>query len=165
MSYRILGLDPGTATTGFACIDTHHHTIEVIDIGYISTQKHLTLAERLHELANDIENIINTVVPDAVSIEKIFFAKNVKTGISVAHARGVLLYCSQKSSIEVFEYSPNEIKTVITGDGHADKLQIQKMVKLWCGLATLPKTDDAADALATALCHAIKKETAIPTKL
>lgn len=155
---RILGLDPGTATTGFACIDVENSHIKLVDVGCIKTSSKLALADRLFELAEDLNKLLKKWRPDTLAIEKIFFAKNVKTGITVAHARGAIVYLAQKHNLEICEYSPTEIKIAVTGDGHADKLQIQKMVMMICNLDRLPKSDDAADALAIALCHSASRK-------
>lgn len=151
---RILGIDPGTATTGFGVIDVQNDMLTLIDFGCIKTEKKLPDAERLNLIAKDIYTLLCEYNPEACSIEKIYFAKNVKTALSVAQARGVIMQQIKARDIAIHEYSPSEIKIALTGDGNADKLQVQKMIKMILNLATTPKPDDAADALATAICHA-----------
>lgn len=150
---RIMGLDPGTTIIGFACIEIHLSTITLVEYGCICTESKTALSTKLGHLGEEFEKLIKRLHPDEIAIENIYFAQNVKTGIAVAHARGVLMYIGGKNKLDIFEYSPNEVKMAITGDGHANKSQIQKMVQLICNLESLPRQDDAADALAIALCH------------
>lgn len=153
---RILGIDPGTATTGFGLLEVQQNEIRLIDFGCIKTSRHLEAADRLHQIAQDIEKIIQEGKPHVCVVEKIFFSKNVKTAIKVAEARGVILQHARKCHLEVCEYTPTEIKTSVTGDGTADKIQMQKMVQLILKLDSLPKPDDAADAIAAALCYGVR---------
>ncbi len=158
---RILGIDPGTATTGFACIEHSRDQINIIAIGCIETAAGHALAERLHQIATDFEKLIKQTKPDQLAIEKVFFTKNVKTAIAVSHARGVFLSLAEKNGLKTREYTPSQIKLALTGDGAADKLQIQKMLQLICNLNQPPEPDDAADALALAICHSYNLNSAL----
>ncbi len=151
----ILGFDPGLATLGYGVIKTDKSgRAEMLDYGIISTPKDVKFPDRLIMLERGIEQVIDTFKPDEIAIEELFFAKNVKTGINVAHARGVLLLTAKKKCSKIFEYTPLQIKQALTGYGRAEKNQIQQMVKTFLRLKTIPKPDDAADALAVALTHA-----------
>lgn len=151
----ILGLDPGLATLGYGVIKKEKNQKPMmIDYGIVSTPKEENLAVRLCLLEKGIKQIIDKFKPDEIAVEELFFAKNVKTGIAVAHARGVILLTANKECGKLFEYTPLQIKQALTGYGRADKNQIQQMVKTLLGLKGIPKPDDAADALAVALTHA-----------
>lgn len=150
----ILGFDPGLATLGYGVISKDGKDVKVIDYGIVQTPKGESLSVRLCMLEEGINQIIDTYKPDEIAMEELFFAKNVKTAINVAHARGVLLLTCNKKCGRIFEYTPLQIKQSLTGYGRADKPQIQKMVKMLLGLKAVPKPDDAADALAVALTHA-----------
>ncbi len=151
----ILGFDPGLATLGYGAINKlDNGKIEVLDYGIVQTPKGENLSVRLCMLESAIKTIIDKFKPDEIAMEELFFAKNVKTAISVAHARGVLLLTCNKECGRIFEYTPLQIKQALTGYGRADKPQIQKMVQMLLGLKSIPKPDDAADALAVALTHA-----------
>ena len=151
----ILGFDPGLATLGYGVIRKEQmRGAEVLDYGVICTPKDENLAVRLCMLEQGIKQVIAKFRPDEIAVEELFFAKNVKTGIAVAHARGVLLLTANKECGMLYEYTPLQIKQALTGYGRADKNQIQQMVKTFLGLKAVPKPDDAADALAVALCHA-----------
>lgn len=151
----ILGLDPGLATLGYGVIRKEDRKkAEMLDYGIISTPKNENLAVRLCMLEKGIKQIIHKFKPDEIAVEELFFAKNVKTGIAVAHARGVILLTANKECGRLYEYTPLQIKQALTGYGRADKNQIQQMVKTLLGLKGIPKPDDAADALAVALTHA-----------
>ncbi|MBI2463852.1 crossover junction endodeoxyribonuclease RuvC [Candidatus Peregrinibacteria bacterium] len=151
---RILGIDPGTGTTGFGIIDVTGINLQLLDFGCIKTSQLLSAADRLHQIAEDFKSIMQQWNPQTCAIEKIFFAKNIKTAIKVAEARGVLLQNARKWNLDIYEYSPSEVKIAVTSDGQADKKQVQKMVQLILNLNYMPEPDDAADALAIALCHA-----------
>ena len=141
----ILGIDPGLATMGYGAIAFERGNAAVVDYGVVTTPKDLTLPQRL----NRIEE------PDNIAIEELFFSKNITNGIMVAEARGVILLTADKLvGEEVYEYTPNQIKQAITGYGGADKIQMQLMVQALLRLKKVPRPDDAADALAVALCHA-----------
>lgn len=158
---RILGIDPGTGICGFGVIDVKHGKPILVDAGVISTPPHTPLPERLEDIYNSLHEIIDLNKPDVVSIEKLFFMQNITTGISVAEARGVCILVAKQSKLPIFEYSPNEIKKTMTGYGHADKKQMQEMVRLQLSLDTVPKPDDAADALAAAICHMLTDKNSI----
>lgn len=151
----IVGFDPGLATLGYGVIKKEaKRKPEMVDYGIISTPKDENLAVRLCMLEKGVKQVIDKFRPEEIAIEELFFAKNVKTGIAVAHARGVILLTANKECGKIFEYTPLQIKQALTGYGRADKNQIQQMVKSFLGLKAVPKPDDAADALAVALCHA-----------
>ena len=146
---RILGIDPGTATTGWAVLEERN----VIACGHIQTNKNLSPEERLLEIATDIENLIKKYQPAEAAVEDLFFFKNQKTVIQVAQARGAVLLTLKRKNVSIFSYTPLQVKQALTGYGRAEKKQIQEMTKSICGLKCLPKPDDAADAIAIALCH------------
>ena len=151
----IVGFDPGLATLGYGVIKKEaRKKPEMIDYGIISTPKEENLAVRLNLLEKGIKQLLDKFKPDEIAMEELFFAKNVKTGIAVAHARGVLLLTCSKECGKIYEYTPLQIKQALTGFGRAEKPQIQDMVKRLLGLKGTPRPDDAADALAVALCHA-----------
>ena len=151
---RILGIDPGTGICGFGVIEVKQTgRAKMIDNGVIATPPHTPLSERLLDIYESMHEIIKLNKPDCVSIEKLFFTKNITTGISVAEARGVVLLVCKQHELPTFEYTPNEIKKTMTGYGSADKKQMQEMVKLHLDLTSVPKPDDAADALAIAITH------------
>ncbi|MCC7197457.1 crossover junction endodeoxyribonuclease RuvC [Candidatus Peregrinibacteria bacterium] len=150
----ILGLDPGTATTGFGVINYENSELTLLDYGCITTSKTLRLPERLHQIATDLEEIVNCWKPDVIGIEEIFFSKNVKTAMSVAHSRGALMQKLSSQGYEIHEYKPQQVKIAVCGHGKAEKIQVQKMVQLILKMNQLPRPDDAADALAVAICHA-----------
>ena len=151
----IVGFDPGLATLGYGVIETNKGgKPKMIDYGIVSTPKDESLPVRLTMLEKGVKQIIDKFKPEEIAIEELFFAKNVKTGIAVAHARGVVLLTAIKECGKIFEYTPLQIKQALTGYGRAEKIQIQQMVKTMLGLNGIPRPDDAADALAVALCHA-----------
>lgn len=149
---RILGIDPGTGILGFGVIQTGHQP-SVIDAGVIRTAVKQPESERLLIIYDGLQEIVKLNQPDVVSVEKLFFARNVTTAMSVAQARGVVLLVAQQHKLPIFEYTPMQIKQSLTGYGKADKKQIQEMVRLLLNLKEIPKPDDAADALAAALTH------------
>lgn len=151
----VLGIDPGLATIGYGVINSDRGNFSVVDYGVITTPKEDTLPQRLRRIEEDMIELINTFKPDNVAIEELFFTKNITTGISVSEARGVILLTANKMiGDEVYEYTPNQIKQAVTGYGGADKKQMQLMVQSVLRLKSIPRPDDAADALAVALCHA-----------
>ena len=151
---RILGIDPGIATIGFGLVETERNKIRLIRCGVITTPAHTSLAARLEQLFNDLSELLEAFRPDAVSIEELFFNTNITTGIAVAHGRGVILLACQRAGVEIFEYTPLQVKQAVVGYGRAEKKQVMDMVRRICGLAAAPRPDDAADAVALALCHA-----------
>lgn len=151
---RVIGIDPGTALTGFGVLESGPGgKLTPLEYGVISTASDLTPSERLMTLYEQLNEIITLHRPTLGAVEKLFFQKNVKTAMSVGQARGVVLLCLQQSGIAPAEYTPNEIKLAVSGYGGAGKGQVQKMVQMLLGLKEIPKPDDAADALATAICH------------
>ena len=151
----IVGFDPGLATLGYGVIEKNIRSKpKMLDYGIISTPKEENLAVRLALLEKGIKQVIDKFKPDEIAMEELFFAKNVKTAIAVAHARGVVLLTCIKECGRIYEYTPLQIKQALTGYGRAEKKQIQAMVKTFLNLKAVPKPDDAADALAVALTHA-----------
>ena len=150
----ILGIDPGTATTGFGVIKKEGNKLYPINYGCIETKPNTAMPDRLNEILKQTEKIIKKHKPEVMACEELFFFKNAKTVITVAQARGVLVVAARKNMIPVFEYTPLQIKQALTGYGRAEKEQMQKMVKILLSLDKIPKPDDAADALAVAICHA-----------
>ncbi len=151
---RIIGIDPGTGILGFGVIEIKNDDVILLDAGVITTPAHTPLEDRLEEIHTSLTDIIAENEPHAMSIEKLFFNKNVTTAISVSHARGVAMLAGKKAGLTIHEYTPLEIKMAITSYGKADKKQVQEMVKVLLKLKRIPKPDDAADALAAALTHA-----------
>jgi len=154
MKKIILGLDPGTATTGFGVIEEDRGKLEYIDCGYITTSKDKDPAQRLLIISESLEQIISQYKPELVAVESLFFAKNRATAIAVAQARGVILVGIAKHKLPILEYTPLQIKQTLTGYGRAEKKQMQKMVQSILKLREMPKVDDSADALAVAICAA-----------
>ncbi|HVX24352.1 MAG TPA: crossover junction endodeoxyribonuclease RuvC [Candidatus Saccharimonadales bacterium] len=151
---RILGIDPGTGILGFGVIEAERGKAQLVDAGVIRTPVKEDDAVRLETIFNELTDIITTSKPTAMSVEKLFFAQNVTTAMTVAQARGVVLLCGRQAGLEIFEYTPLQIKQALTGYGRADKKQMQEMVRVILGLKTAPQPDDCADALAAALMHA-----------
>jgi crossover junction endodeoxyribonuclease RuvC len=152
---RILGIDPGTGIMGFGVIEADKSgKVKLIDGGVIRTKTHQPLDERLIEIYRHLASEIARTKPTVMAIEQLFFAQNVTTAISVSHARGVAMLAGKLAGLEIAEYTPLQIKQALTGYGRADKKQIQEMVRVLLGLKEVPKPDDCADALATAICHA-----------
>jgi len=151
---RILGIDPGVAIVGFGLLETDHRRQQLIKCGVITTPAHTPLSSRLNSIYMDLMELIQTLNPDAIAIEELFFNTNITTGISVAQARGVILLACYQSGVEVFEYTPLQVKQAVVGYGRAEKKQVMDMVKRILNLQDVPKPDDAADAVAIALCHA-----------
>lgn len=151
---RILGIDPGTGILGFGVVDSDNGRLKLVDAGVITTPAKTPHDERLEEIFNGLTEIIAASRPDQVSVEKLFFTKNITTAMTVAEARGVALLVARKAKLPIYEYTPNQIKQTLTGYGKADKKQMQEMVRLQLNLKEIPKPDDAADALAAAITHA-----------
>lgn len=152
---RILGIDPGTGILGFGVVDVNGPKLSLVDAGVITTPPHTPHAERLEDIFDSLTEVIEAVKPDAYSVEKLFFTKNITTAMSVAEARGVALLVARQHNVPIFEYTPPQIKQTITGYGKADKKQVQEMVRLQLGLKEVPKPDDCADAIAAAITHAM----------
>jgi crossover junction endodeoxyribonuclease RuvC len=149
-----LGIDPGTATTGYGVIrEEKDGCLTVLDFGVIHTNAEVSPADRLVQLYKRIKEIILLHHPDMGAVEKLFFERNVRTALSVGQARGVTLLAMAESNLQIGEYTPLEVKQAVVGYGGADKNQVQQMVKIILGLEAIPHPDDAADALAVAICH------------
>ena len=151
---RILGIDPGIATIGFGLVETDKNRCALLRCGVISTPAHTGLASRLDQIYRDLTQLLDAFKPDAVSIEELFFNTNITTGIAVAHGRGVILLACQQAGVKIYEYTPLQVKQAVVGYGRAEKKQVMEMVKRICDLKAPPRPDDAADAVALALCHA-----------
>lgn len=151
---RILGIDPGTATTGYGLIDIiDNNVIEVVNYGIIQTSPSDIMPERLKAIFDDINYLFDNFHPDMMVIEELFFFKNAKTVITVSQARGVVLLAAANHNVPIYEYTPLQVKLTLTGYGRADKKEMQNTVTDLLNLEEVPKPDDAADALAIALCH------------
>ena len=151
---RILGIDPGTGILGFGIIEVAKGKFQLVDGGVIRTPVKEDDAVRLLTIYEELTDIIANTKPEVMSVEKLFFARNVTTAMTVAQARGVVLLTGKQAGMPIYEYTPMQIKQAITGYGKADKKQMQEMVRVILGLDTIPKPDDAADAIAAALTHA-----------
>jgi crossover junction endodeoxyribonuclease RuvC len=152
---RIIGIDPGTGILGFGVVDILRGKYKLVDAGVITTPAHTPLDVRLEDIFDNLTEIIAGSNPDVMSIEQLFFARNVTTAMSVSHARGVAMLAGRKACLPIYEYTPMQIKQTITGYGKADKKQVQEMVRLQLGLSEVPKPDDCADALGAAITHAL----------
>ena len=150
---RILGLDPGIAIVGFGVIETGRAGFSYVAHGAIRTEAGLPLSRRLEIIYEDLNSLLDSIEPDAVAIEELFFNTNITTGISVAHGRGILLLACRQRGIPIYEYTPLQVKQSVVGYGRAEKKQVMDMVRRMLHLEEVPKPDDAADALAIALCH------------
>jgi crossover junction endodeoxyribonuclease RuvC len=150
----ILGFDPGTATTGFGVVESVNDVLRPIDVGVILTPSDMPIEERLLSIYTDVNTLLDKYNPDTVATERLFFDRNVTNALSVGRAIGVILLAVAQRGLPWMEYTPMQVKTSVTGYGGADKNQIQQMVVRLLGLAEVPKPDDAADALAIAICHA-----------
>jgi crossover junction endodeoxyribonuclease RuvC len=151
---KALGIDPGTATTGYGVLDIEGEKVTVIDYGCIKTSPaDGGASSRLAKISKDLKELISKHKPKCIAVEKLFFGNNVKTAMSVGQARGVIMLAAAEAGLEIAEYTPLEVKMALTGYGRADKNQMQQMVKTLLKLDTIPKPDDAADALAIAICH------------
>ena len=151
---RILGIDPGYAIVGFGILEAHRGQAQLIRCGAINTPAGVPMPMRLLQIQEDMETLIRTFQPDAMAIEELFFNTNVTTGIGVAQARGIILAAAAKLGVEIFEYTPSQVKQAVVGYGKAEKRQVMDMTKRLLKLSAVPKPDDAADAVAVALCHA-----------
>lgn len=151
---RILGIDPGLATVGFSIVDADKNRMKLVTCGVISTPAHTSLSSRLDRIFSDMNELISTFEPDVMSIEELFFNTNITTGIAVAHGRGVILLAAYRAGVSIFEYTPLQVKQAVVGYGRAEKNQVIDMVRRILKLPAAPKPDDAADAVALAICHA-----------
>ena len=151
---RILGIDPGFAITGFSVIDYEGNKFKLITSGAILTEAHTSFPLRLEQIYNQLNQIITEYKPDAMAIEELFFNNNAKTAINVAQARGVILVTAKLNNVPIYEYTPLQVKQAVVGYGRADKMQVQRMVKMILHEENLPKLDDTTDSMAMAICHA-----------
>ena len=151
---RILGIDPGYGITGFGVIDSQRGQSKLVTCGAITTPAGMDFSARLEIIYEDMRRLLEEVKPDAVAIEELFFGQNVTTGIGVAQSRGVILLAIRQAGLEVTSYKPMQVKQAVVGYGNATKHQVQDMTKRLLNLSAMPKPDDAADAIAIALCHA-----------
>lgn len=151
---RIIGIDPGTGILGFGVIDAGKGKTKLVTAGVVKTPAHTPLSDRLGEIYNSLSEIITETKPEMMAIEKLFFAQNVTTAMSVAHARGVAMLTGHQADLVIEEYTPLQIKQTMVGYGRATKQQVQEMVRLQLGLKEVPKPDDCADALAVAIMAA-----------
>ncbi len=159
---RILGIDPGFATIGFGLVEAERGQARMVTYGAITTPAGLPLSRRLYQIGTDTEDLIGQLKPEVISIEELFFNTNITTGIAVAHARGVLLYAAEKCGVPLFEYTPSQVKLAVAGYGKAEKRQMMDMTRRLLKLEKVPRPDDAADALALALCHARSVTSRLP---
>ena len=150
---RILGIDPGIAIVGFGLIESERGSVRMLQYGAVTTEAGLPLATRLLQIENDMTALIAQLQPDEIAIEELFFSKNITTGIAVAHGRGVILCTAEKLGVPICEYTPMQVKQAVVGYGLAEKRQVMDMTRRILKLAQIPKPDDAADALALAICH------------
>ncbi len=151
---RILGIDPGYGITGFGVIEADRGRSRLINCGAITTPAGMDFSARLEIIYEDMKKLLEVAEPDVVAIEELFFGQNVTTGIGVAQSRGVILLAIRQAGLEVYQYKPMQVKQAVVGYGNATKHQVQDMTKRLLGLNQMPKPDDAADAIAIALCHA-----------
>jgi crossover junction endodeoxyribonuclease RuvC len=149
----VLGIDPGLATVGYGIIEQKGNRLFLLEYGAITTERSLSFPSRVCEVYDGVEYLTKKFKPDAIAIEELFFSKNVKTGMQVAQARGAALIAAAKYSPALYEYTPLQVKQAVVGYGRAEKQQVQQMVKVLLKLDAPPKPDDAADALAVAICH------------
>ncbi len=150
---RILGLDPGTATTGYGIVDVEEGEFTAVTYGVIKTPASMDMPQRLQQIQQQLQQLLDKFQPDSVGIEEVFFGRNVTTAITVGQARGVLLLTIANAGLPIGEYSPPKIKDAVTGYGKADKAQVQLMVRNLLDLEETPRPDDAADGLAVAITH------------
>jgi crossover junction endodeoxyribonuclease RuvC len=150
---RVLGIDPGTAITGYGVVEEEAGELKVVAFGAIRTPAKQPLPTRLQTIYRGVRNLVEDWEPSSAAVEELFFSSNVRTAMSVGQARGVTLLALIDAGLSIAEYTPLTVKQAVTGYGSADKAQIQEMVRLLLGLAEAPKPDDAADALAVAICH------------
>lgn len=151
---RVLGIDPGYAIIGYGAVDYNANRFKIVDFGAITTKAGELFSNRLLEIYHETDRIIKQIAPNAMAIEKLFFNTNTTTAIDVAQARGVILLAAKLNNVPVYEYTPLQVKSSVTGYGKAEKKQVMEMTKSILGLSSVPKPDDTADALAIAICHA-----------
>ena len=151
---RILGIDPGYAIVGFGILEADRGQVKLLGCGAINTPAGVPMPQRLLQIQEDLETLIRRFSPEVMAIEELFFNTNVTTGIGVAQARGVILTEAERQAVPIFEYSPSEVKLAVAGYGKAEKRQVMEMTRRLLALRAVPRPDDAADAVAIALCHA-----------
>ena len=162
---RIIGIDPGYAIVGFGVVDYSRRIFDVVDYGAVTTGADTDFNTRLLETYNDVSVILDRYKPDAMAIERLYFTSNQKTAIAVAEARGIVLLAARQRNIGIFEYTPLQVKSSVTGYGKAVKKQVQELTKNILKLPAIPKPDDTADALAIAVCHAHSSGSRLGTDL
>ena len=150
---RILGIDPGIAIVGFGLIESDRGAMRMLQYGAVTTEAGLPLATRLVQIEDDMRALIQQLRPDEIAIEELFFSKNITTGIAVAHGRGVILCTAERLGVPIYEYTPMQVKQAVAGYGKAEKRQVMLMTQRLLGMKEIPRPDDAADALALAICH------------
>ncbi|MBE3101634.1 MAG: crossover junction endodeoxyribonuclease RuvC [Firmicutes bacterium] len=150
---RVLGIDPGIAIMGYGVVEEQNNSLKVLDYGVVTTPSDMDTPKRLLRIFESTVQLIEKFSPDVVAIEELFFNKNVKTALIIGHARGAAVVAGAKMGLDIFEYTPLQVKQAVVGYGRAEKQQVQQMVKLLLNLREIPKPDDAADALAVAICH------------
>jgi crossover junction endodeoxyribonuclease RuvC len=155
---RILGIDPGTVKTGFGMIREERDSLHFLDCGVIHTSSKSAIAHRLKTIYSGLRNVIERYRPEVISLENIFVARNVNSALKLGHARGVAILAAVNQDLEVFEYTPAEVKKAVAGYGNAGKEQIQHMVRILLGSPEIPESYDASDALALAICHSQNRQ-------
>lgn len=150
---RILGIDPGVATIGFGVIEADRANVRLLQYGVITTPAGLPLSNRLYQISMDMSQLLTQFKPQEMAVEELFFSKNITTGIAVAHGRGVILLEAERAGVPVFEYTPMQVKQAVVGYGGAEKRQVMLMTQRLLKMKSIPRPDDAADALAIAICH------------
>ncbi len=150
---RVLGIDPGTAITGYAIVEEQEGRLQLVTIGAIHTPSKTPLAHRLQQIYRELVAVIEAHCPAEAAVERLFFSRNARTAMAVGHARGVVLLALADAGLAVAEYTPMQVKQAVTGYGGADKYQVQEMVRMLLDLEQAPRPDDAADAAAVAICH------------
>jgi len=155
----ILGIDPGLATVGYGVLKYEKHRFTALAYNVITTPAHTPVEDRLMAIYDELQQIIDLHKPDDLSVEELFFNNNQKTVMAVCEARGVILLCARRNGLNISEYTPLQVKQAVVGYGRAEKVQVQAMVKNILNLEKVPKPDDAADAVALAICHAHSKPT------
>ena len=151
---KILGIDPGFATIGFGLIAADRQSIQMLRYGAITTPAGMDFSQRLNMIYDDMTELLALAKPDAVAVEELFFNTNITTGIQVAHGRGVILLACRRQGVDLYEYTPSQVKQAVVGYGKAEKRQVMEMTKRILRLSETPRPDDAADGLALAVCHA-----------
>ena len=150
---RVRGIDPGVATIGFGLVEVDRSHQTLLRYGVITTPAGLPLSRRLLQISEDMEELLRQFKPQEMAVEELFFTKNITTGIAVAHGRGVILLAAERAGVPVYEYTPMQVKQAVAGYGGADKRQVMLMTQRLLKMKEIPRPDDAADALALAICH------------